>query len=97
MNNAIEFADNMFGRLKPEVKQRIEALLDNPCQETWEDAHCIIISMDAGIKTIWNAVLEVEPSYIRSKKMDSEWERIPTAETIRKALATVIFKPECLN
>lgn len=88
---APEFATNMFGHLKPETKERLYKVIANPCQETWEDAHSIILSNKGKMPTLWNAVLEIDPSFIRHKKLDSEWPNIPTRETIIKAIDNIVF------
>jgi hypothetical protein len=90
-NISLEFATNMMGKLKPEVKKRLEDVISNPCQETWEDAHCIIINGSGRMKTLWNAIHTVKPDFCRGKKLDAPWEEIPTSEEIVQAIKNVVF------
>jgi len=91
---SLEFATNMFGKLKPEVKERLQAVIENPCQETWEDAHCIILNASGRMKTLWNAVHTVRPDFCRRKPLDSPWPEIPTSEEIVQAIKNVVFTIE---
>lgn len=98
MNTTLAFCTNLFGNIKPDVQKRLQAVIDNPTQDTWDDAHCIIISSKR-FKTLWQAVLEVDPSFQRSAKYDMEnhktkWDSIPTSETIVKAIKNTVFKTE---
>ena len=94
---ALEFGTNMFGKLKPEVKARLQAVIDNPCQETWDEAHSIIINGSGKMKTLWQAVLLVDPTFQRSAgyNMDthtSKWKTIPSQQTIIEAINDAILK-----
>jgi hypothetical protein len=91
---SLEFASNMFGALKPEIKQRLQAVIDNPCQETWEDAHCIILNGSGRMKTLWNAIHTVKPDFCKGKPLDAPWEEIPTSEEIIQAIKNVVYKVE---
>jgi hypothetical protein len=91
---SLEFATNMLGTLKPEIKQRLQAVIDNPCQETWEDAHCIIINGSGRMKTLWNAIHTVRPDFCRGKKLDAPWAEIPTSEEIVQAIRNVVYVNE---
>lgn len=89
---ALEFGTNMFGKLKPDVKARLEAVIDNPCQETWEDAYTIIINAEKAMTTLWQAVISVDWDMQQSKPLDSKWTHIPTKETIIRAINLAVFK-----
>jgi hypothetical protein len=91
---SLEFASNMFGALKPEIKTRLQAVIDNPCQETWEDAHCIILNGSGRMKTLWNAIHTVRPDFCQGKPLDAPWEEIPTSEEIIQAIKNVVYKVE---
>ena len=91
---SLEFASNMFGRLKPEIKKRLQAVIDNPCQETWEDAHSIIINGSGRMKTLWNAIHTVRPDFCSRKPLSAPWEEIPTSEEIVQAIKNVAFTNE---
>src|SRR5690554_3693972 len=88
---AIEFATNLFGGLKQETKNKLQKLIDNPCQKTWDNAYSIILNQK-GMKTLWQAVLEIDPRMPRSKNSDSKWGYIPSREIIIKAINNSVFK-----
>ena len=90
-NISLEFATNMFGKLKPEIKERIQAVIENPNQETWEDAHSIILNGSGRMKTLWNAIHTVRPSFCNRKPLDAPWDEIPTSEEIIQAIKNVVF------
>lgn len=97
MNNTLAFCTNLFGNVKPDIQKRLQAVIDNPTQETWDDAHCLIISSKR-FKTLWQAVLEIDPTFQRSAGYDMEthttkWDRVPTSETIVKAIQNTVLKP----
>jgi len=97
MSLALNFCTNLFGNIKPDVQKRLQAVIDNPNQKTWDDAHCLIISSER-FKTLWQAVLEVDPTFQRSAKYDmdthtTKWDSIPTSETIVKAIQNTVLKP----
>jgi len=89
---ALHFATNMFGHLKPELKARLEAVIDNPCQETWEDAYCIILNANGKMTTLWQAVIKVDWMFPHSKPCGSEWPKIPSQETIIEAINIAVFE-----
>lgn len=89
---SLNFATNMFGKLKPEIIERLEKVIENPCQETWEDTYCIVLNSKGRMCTLWNAVLYVDPSFIRGKKHDAPWDKIPTKETIKEAINYAVFE-----
>ena len=98
----VESAKNMFGALKPETKQRLEAVLDHPSSKTWEDAYSIVVnskwvgSEQGGYPrdlTLWQAVIAVDPSYARIGKSTDihgnvvkDWAKIPDRLTLYRAL-----------
>jgi len=90
---ALEFGTNLFGKLKPEIKKRLQAVIDNPCQETWEDTYSIILTFRPVI-TLWQAVLKVDKNMpIRRRSGDAKWDYVPNSKTIIKAIKEVIFNP----
>lgn len=90
METALEFCTNMFGHVKPDIKKRLQTVIDNPNPDTWDDAHCIIINQTGRMTTLWQAVISVDPSFQRRASMDAncktKWERIPSSETIKLAI-----------
>jgi hypothetical protein len=91
---ALEFGSNMFGKLKPEIKQRLQAVIDNPCQETWEDAYTIILNAEGKMTTLWQAVIKIDWNMPQRKGLDEPWPYIPSSETIKEAINLAIFKGE---
>ena len=89
---ALEFGTNLFGKLKPDIKKRLQAVIDNPCQETWDDAYSIILNFEGRVITLWQAVIKIDSNMPKSKPMDSKWNYIPSKEIIKKAIHTAIFE-----
>ena len=89
---ALEFGTNMFGKLSQETKNRLQAVIDNPCQDTWEDAYSIILSSEGRMTTLWQAVIKIDWSMQQRKPLDSEWDYIPSQETIIQAIKNTVFK-----
>jgi len=90
METAIEFCTNMFDHAGPDIKERLQAVIDNPNPNTWDDAHGIIINKTGRMTTLWQAVLSIDPSFQRRAKIDTNykaiWESIPSSETIKLAI-----------
>jgi hypothetical protein len=96
---ALEFATNMFGNIKPEIKKRLEKVIDKPNQRNWDDAYTIIINSSGGMTTLWQAVIKIDPQMPRRKPLDSKWDYIPSREIIIKAIneATLSLANKQLN
>lgn len=96
---ALEFATNILGKITPEVKERLQAVIDNPCQDTWEEAYSIIINGEGKTTTLWNAVIAIDWDMPQSKKLDAPWSYIPSREIIIKAIneATLSLDKKQLN
>lgn len=86
---ALEFASNLFGKISPETKEKLQKVIDNPCEKTWDNAYHIILN--GKMKTLWQAVLEVDNTYLTSKPCNEPWPVIPTKETIIKAIRVAVF------
>ena len=88
----LDLARNLYGRLKPRERTRIRALIYQPTEDTWEDAHSIVVGSD-GWMTLWQAVLAVDPTFpnvgpatdARGRQI-SRWARIPNQELLAAAL-----------
>jgi hypothetical protein len=76
---------NVFGGLKGDVRTRLLAVLNNPCQQTWDDAHTIIMT-GAKMTTLWQAVIAVAPTFPRSKGIDEPWPVVPDQFTLCRAI-----------
>ena len=79
---------NVFGGLKGEVRARLIAVLNNPCQKTWDDAHTIIIT-GPRMTSLWQAVIAIDPTFPRSKALDEPWPVIPDQFTLCRAIKHV--------
>lgn len=102
MNIDLNMASNMWGKLGDDVRERLTAAIENPGEETWDDAQSIILNRDTWL-TLWQAVLAVDPDFSTAKgpvtrwvtdnselgghsEPVSGWSRTPTAEVIVQAI-----------
>jgi hypothetical protein len=76
---------NVFGGLKGDVRKRLLAVLNNPSQKTWNDAHTIIIT-GTKMTSLWQAVLAVDTTFTRSKPSEAPWPIIPDQFTLCRAI-----------
>jgi hypothetical protein len=82
---ALDSGSNLFGALNPGIRARIYRAAEGPSNETWNDAHSIILDRETRT-TLWQAVL-LHTSYdVTSKSTDAEWPRVPTAQQIVLAI-----------
>ena len=97
MTNLMDGLENMFGALQPDIRKRLQAVIDNPTERTWDNAHSIIVRWgNSRVNTLWQAVIAVDPSFPRTgprtdqrgRKIEG-WSRIPDRNTILKALLAV--------
>jgi len=93
---ALENAENIFGKIKPAIKDRIVNYISNPTVDNWDDIHCILITPS---KTIWQAVIAIDNSFPhygrsedRSGKIIKEWERIPEVNLVKSAITNIVLK-----
>jgi hypothetical protein len=90
----LDKCQNFYGRpLAPDVRARLQAVLDNPTIETWEDAHGIILRTEPKSLTLWQAWIAIDPRALRHGRLTDlegnvieEWERIPDRFTLMRAL-----------
>lgn len=88
----LDLARNMLGPLKPRERTRVRAVLYQPTEETWDDAHGIIVGGD-GWMTLWQAVIAVDPTFPRvgpstdvRGRVVERWKRVPSQELLLAAL-----------
>ena len=86
----LDKCSNMFGALSPDLKARINAYLENPTEEGWEDVHCIIIHERKMGATLWQAWLAIDPTAPRSKGETAPWPRYPDSFTLRRAIKAAL-------
>lgn len=94
----LDQCENMFGSLqtRPDIKKRIYAYLENPTFDNWDDIKGIIIT-PRKFASICQAVVAYDPTFPQQgRKTDEshniikEWERIPTAFEVMKAIQQFI-------
>lgn len=67
-------ASNIFGPLDGDVRARLVALVNDPSEENWNDAHSIILNSDVGLGlTLWQAVIKVDPSFDSVRGPVTRW------------------------
>lgn len=89
----LENCENMFGKISPQYQRTIKNYITEPTFDNWDEIQCIIINPKGQMKTIWNAVIDIDPTFPRrgrAKDMDGniirEWERIPEPFTVLQAI-----------
>lgn len=84
--------NNFWGSLalQPEIVNRLDCLLKTPTAEAWDDCYCLLIK---GTRTLWQFVLEVDPTFPRSVKIEegprgpvTVWPRVPDQFTLYRAI-----------
>ncbi len=88
---ALEFATNMLGHIKPEIKERLEKVIKRPNQKNWDDTYSIIINGSGPTTTLWQAVIKVDWKCPTRKPYGEPWSYIPSRETIVEAIKTAIY------
>lgn len=92
MEVSLNFVKNIFGNAKPDIQKRLQRVIDNPCQKTWDDAFCIILSPNGGMRTLWQAVIAIDPKMPQKKSYNAPWSYIPDSETIKRAIQETVFQ-----
>jgi len=88
----LDMASNLFGKLKSAERSRLMAVIEDPNQETWSDAHGIILDRGSWM-TLWQAIIAVDPTFPkrgaatdRRGRVVEPWPRIPSRDLILKAI-----------
>ncbi len=83
---------SMLGPVTDDTMAQVNAYLDNPTTDGWDDISGIIVGKFP-TETIWQCVVALDPDFPRRGRatdekgnMVREWERIPHPFTVRKAL-----------
>jgi hypothetical protein len=87
--NVLDFVTNVDGILNQILKARLQAVIDGPCEESWENTYNIILNKNGNI-TLWQAVSFVDPGYLEYK-LDAVWGSIPLSNTILNAIRFAVF------
>jgi hypothetical protein len=92
MDWLLDRAENLFGRLDGNIRNRIKAYCDNPTPDSWDDIQGIIVTR-RHMGTIWQAVLEIDPTFPHvgrttdaKGRVIEEWNRIPAPFTVLRAI-----------
>lgn len=93
MERDLLMARNALGSFTPECRDRLQAVIDSPNENTWDDAYSIILNSGEWT-TLWQAVCAVDPTFPkRGKQTDVKgrviqgWSRVPDRPTLRQAIA----------
>lgn len=82
----LDMASNYLGKLGDDIRIRLQRVVENPTQDTWDDTYCILLSGEGKGVTLWQAVLAVCPSFPDSKPSDAPWPCVPSREVIIQAI-----------
>ena len=84
---------NLFGPIGDEYIDRILDFFQYPNYDTWDDIAHIIISTVGLSNTIWQIIIDIDPTFPRSGRCEDlkgnkikEWVRIPKPELVKKAI-----------
>jgi hypothetical protein len=85
---ALDDGGNMFGALPSDIRVRLFAVLDTPTEQTWNDAHSIVVAPTGFIGiTLWQALLRhTDYAVTRGPSDGGPWSAIPTREQLCQAL-----------
>lgn len=87
INPLLDKASNIFGPLNAKQKQEIMDYIAAPTEAGWDRiASMIILPGTMGRTTIWQWVVQVEPTFPRSKPSPGRWPRIPDPMTVARAI-----------
>jgi hypothetical protein len=82
--------NSVGGPLSAVAKARIAALLEQPCDDTWGNAHGIVLFHET---TLWQAIIAIDPTFPKHGRSSDgkggkigSWPRIPTRELTMKAI-----------
>lgn len=82
----LDLARNNNGtKLSNDARIRLQNVIDNPCQQTWEDTFRMVIGSD-GRTTLWQALICTSKEFPIEQQMGSKWEVIPKKGDLIRAL-----------
>jgi hypothetical protein len=85
MKAFVKDCTNFDGYLNDECKTRLVAVLENPTQETWNNAYSLIINNDK-FMSLWQAWIKVDPNACICRTSAGDWPKIPDQLTLYRAL-----------
>lgn len=87
---------NMFDNMSPVMKKEIRKYINDPTLEQWDKIAHYIINPVGQMWTVWNAVLEVDPTFPKEGRATDlqgnvvrEWRRIPEPFIVLKGIKYV--------
>lgn len=97
--DVVAAAANVLGPLRPSLRLRLLAVIDDPCAATWDDAYSIVIApwRTAGI-TLWQAVNAIDMTWSAHTPALGEpaaqrWPTVPDTLTILTAIYVAATNP----
>lgn len=92
-DEVIDRCTNMFGKLTPDVRERLLAVIRNPTPVTWDNAYSIVVS--GVMRTLWQAVIKIDPEMPTVAGSGSSplqrWHYVPNATTIIMAINNAVI------
>lgn len=90
VDELLNSATNMFGRLKGDTQQRLRAVLVSPTLATWDDAYTLVVD-GVRMRSLWQLVCDVDhrcPDRLDyTPDVKDRWHGyVPSSFTIRQAL-----------
>ena len=89
-------ARNHLGPLAPELQERIRRFIQDPSPATWDDIHGIMVAPAGRFKTIWKAVIAIDPTFPKAVyggstvSPEQRWQRVPDVITCLRAIRLAI-------
>ena len=88
----VDRCSNLWGSLDADCRKRLENVVNNPTDNTWDNAYSLILSGQS-FMTLWQAVIAVDQSFPRlgpseddaGKRLEG-WQRIPDQLTLYRAI-----------
>lgn len=80
----IDRARNMYGPLVGDARARLDAVLADPSEATWENAYTLVVNGSS--VTLWAAWVAVDAEAPRFRRQGEAWSRIPSQLVLRRAL-----------
>jgi hypothetical protein len=79
---------------RPDVADRLTAVIRNPTEQTWDDSYNIILNCKNRTCSLWQAVIAVDPTFPKTGPVNNQkgerlegWKRIPDSLLIVNAIA----------
>ena len=80
--------------LTPGIRARLQAVVDDPSPQNWENAYSIIVNPTVRTATLWHMVCEIDPEMAKAcaNRPDAEgkrrnlWRKVPDRNTLIQAL-----------